>query len=541
MKYFIFVLLFLFTFAANIKAEIWHEVKKGDTLFNISKRYQVPLWKVKEANHLKGSKVKIGENLLIPKEEAKPSPYPEKEETVPEKKPPPKVKTGENLLILKEVPKEEAKPSPYPEKEKIDLSEEKLLPKELIAVKKRVSLDFKDAEIGNVLRVIAEIGHLNIITSKEVAGKVTLKLVDVPLEQILDVILKTNNLGMERIGPVVRIVTLEELKKLEELEPLETRSLLVENADVKDLLAEPKIQTLLSKRGNISFDPRTNKLIITDVKKRVEEIVSLIVTELDTPTYQVSIEARIVQASTDFSRELGIQWGGKFVSRDKDFTVTGGGVGATTGTQPTTPQTGGVGLSGENLTVNLPAAVGPGAGGSIGFIFGEIGRDVIDLQLSALESEGKLKIISSPKVVTLDGKEAVIKQGTRIPYETVSEKGTQTEWVDAVLELTVTPYITPDKKRVRMKIKATKNSPSTLSVKGVPAVDTRETTTEVVVGDGKTIVIGGIYETTQTTAVSKVPLLSRIPLLGLLFKRSTKIEKKTELLIFLTPGVLKKT
>ena len=197
-------------------------------------------------------------------------------------------------------------------------------------------------------------------------------------------------------------------------------------------------------------------------------------------------------------------------------------------------------LSGQNYVVNLPAAVGPGSGGAIG-IMGRIGGSILELQLSAREQTGEAKVISSPKVVTLDGKEATIQQGTSIPYETVSEAGTQTEWVDATLKLTVTPYVTPDAQHVRMKIDLSKNRPNTAitSAHGVPSMEKREAETEVLVEDGETVVIGGIYETSSSRRHAVVPWLHRIPLLGHLFRRTYRDLNRTELLIFITPRILK--
>jgi len=410
----------------------------------------------------------------------------------------------------------------------------------------RITLDFKGADIRDVLRLVAEAQGWNLVLDEGVKGRITLRLRDVPWEQALKVILDNRGLGVERIDNILHIAPLGKLRKKEELEPLVTKFLVVRHAKVEELLG--KLNKFKSPRGILDCDPRTNTLIVTDVAAKVRRIEEVL-RSLDRPTYQVQIEARVVQASTSFVRELGVQWGGSYAWR-RGVITGGGGVEQNTigGRYPTVAEpvqgTGGMAgvgaLSGQNYVVNLPAAVGAGTGGAIG-IMGRIGGSILELQLSAREDTGEAKVISSPKVVTMDGKEATIQQGTSIPYETVSDAGTQTEWVDATLKLTVTPYITPDAEHVRMKISVTKNAPNTgiTSASGVPSMDKREAETEVLVKDGETVVIGGIYETSSSRNRAVVPWFHRIPLLGHLFRHTSRDLQRTELLIFVTPRILK--
>ncbi len=432
---------------------------------------------------------------------------------------------------------------------------------------RKISLVFKDADIRDVLRVIAEVSNMNIIAGDDVKGTITIRLINVPWDQALDIILQSQGLGMVKIGNIIRIAPLDRLQKereriseakrsLEKVQDLITKLIPVNYASAKEM--EAKVKKLLSDRGSLEVDERTNTVIIKDVPAVVAEAEKLI-ESLDLQTPQVLISARIVEVQDRYTRELGIQWGGGFESSPRYGNSTGLFFPNTINMFGTVPQGAGGGGGGggggaggggagamavgvpQNLfAVNLPAAVGMGTGGAIGFVLGSINNSaILDLRLSALESTGKGKVISSPKILTLDNREAEIKQGISIPYETVSQSGTQTQFVDATLSLKVTPHITADRS-VIMKIKIAKNAPNEAlrSAGGVPSIDKKEARTEILVRDGETAVIGGIYKIDKSESLSGVPLLSRIPLIGWLFRKKARADSKTELLVFITPKIV---
>jgi type IV pilus assembly protein PilQ len=371
----------------------------------------------------------------------------------------------------------------------------------------------------------------------------------------LDIILKSKGLGQLRDGNVIRVDTNANIAKLQDdeakakeslikAEDLSTRIISVNYSKAQSISAT--LKKSLSPRGDITVDEGTNTLIVKDIPKNLDEV-SRLVKILDRQTPQVLIEARIVVANTSFARDLGIQWGaaGANQSGNNRFGLFAGPTGGF-GTEipdptnqasasiPTPPPSG--------FAVNLPAAGTAGPIGNLGFTWGKIvGRPLtLDLRISAGETKGTTKLLSSPKVVTLDNKEAVIQQGESIPFETVSQSGTQTQFIDATLNLTVTPHITPDGS-VIMKIKATKNAIGTFrsARTGAPSIDKREATTEVLVKDGETTVLGGILESSQGKTIEGVPWLQNIPVLGWLFKRQSRSETNNELLIFITPTIVK--
>ncbi|NJD63554.1 MAG: type IV pilus secretin PilQ, partial [Deltaproteobacteria bacterium] len=306
---------------------------------------------------------------------------------------------------------------------------------------------------------------------------------------------------------------------------------------------QPKIKDLLSEGGKIQIDDRTNTIVIRDLQRNVEQARELIA-KLDTATPQVLIEARIVEVDTTFSRELGVQWGGSFSGtsgatklgvsgiQDANGAFLPGSPVTATGQRPFSPT-----APPPTFAVNLPAPSGLGAGGGISF---GILRDNLrlDLSLSALEASQKGRVISSPKVITIDNKEATIEQGTQIPYSTVSASGTNTQFVDATLSLKVTPHITPDG-GVIMKLEAKNDSQGEVGASGQPAINKKKATTEVLVRDGETAVIGGILQINRTENQSAVPWLSKIPILGYLFRHDSTSSTNRELLIFITPKILK--
>lgn len=413
---------------------------------------------------------------------------------------------------------------------------------------KRVSFEFKDIDIQNLLRVIAEISKKNIVVADDVSGKVTIRLRNVPWDQALDLVLRTKALGKEEFGNIIRIAPLKTLeeearlrqerkKSLQQQEDLMVNLIPVNYAVAGDMAA--RVKDVLSERGSVTVDQRTNVLIVKDVRSNTERARSL-VRSLDTQTPQVLIESRIVEANTSFSRSLGVQWGGQARAGQatgnstglifpNNVAVTGGVAGAAPGL-PDNP----------NFAVNLPVGVGQGVGGAMGFTFGSAGGALqLNLRLSAAENEGTVKTISAPKVTTLDNNTARISQGVSIPFSQTSAQGVNTTFVEARLSLEVTPHITQDGS-VLMSINASNNQPdpSSTGANGQPSIQRKEANTQVLVKDGDTTVIGGIYVRRGATQVNAVPFLSRIPVLGLLFKNNSEVDTRQELLIFITPRIL---
>ena len=416
---------------------------------------------------------------------------------------------------------------------------------------RKISLDFKDADIHNILRLVAEISNLNIIAGDDVKGKMSLRLVDVPWDQAFDIILKTNGLGKVQEGNVVRIMPVSKIKQeneellasrkaKEKLEDLEIKLLPVNYATASSL--ESQVKGLLSDRGSVTVEARTNTLIIKDIPANIKKAVDLI-TQLDTQTPQVLIEARIVEAQSNFARDLGVQWGAATSTTSKDKFNTAFGSTSTTATSPpvTLLSSGGAFATQQNYAVSLPASGSAGPLGAMGFSFGKLVGDafLLDLRISAGEKNGLTKTISRPRITTLDNKEAKISQGDSVPFETTSSSGTQTSFIDATLELTVTPHITPDGS-VSMKIKASRNSIGSFrSAAGTPSISKKEASTEIIVKSGETAVIGGIVVSDESNASSGIPWLKEIPILGWLFKNKSTADSQTELLIFITPNIVK--
>lgn len=400
----------------------------------------------------------------------------------------------------------------------------------------RVSLDLKEADLPNVLRLFSDIAGVNVLVTDDVKGRVTLRLIDVPWDQALDIILKTNNLGMEWVGNVIRISTLERLQREKEaraktieaaeiVQPVVTELIPISYSKASDLV--PKAKELLSPKGGITVDERTNTLIVKDIPERIERIKGL-VSQLDSQTPQVLIDAKIVEATTDFRRELGISWGGRYETRwqGEEFKVSGGSEGTMKEVQA------------ADYIVNLPAAVGVGSGGAIDVFLG-LSKGYIEARISALESKGLGEVISSPRVVTLDHTEAYIEQGIRIPYLKYTTEGTvSTEFIDATLKLTVTPHVTADG-HVKLDIECAKETPDwSRLVQGQPTVKKSRAKTQVMVRDGEVIVLGGIYEYSKANQTSGVPFLKDVPLLGWLFKSKAGSEERKELLIFISPKIV---
>ena len=401
---------------------------------------------------------------------------------------------------------------------------------------KKISLDFQDAEIADIIRLIAEVSQLNIVLSDDVKGKMTLKLVSVPWDQALDVILKMNILGQFRDGNIIVISTLSSISQRQDEEARAKESgikaedrvtkVISLNYSTADTLIEP-LRKLLSPRGDITVDKRTNTVIIKDIVGNMEDVIRM-ARVLDTRTPQVSIEARIVQVSPKFNRSLGVQWGGSYKDVSDNNLI-----------QVSNPLPGTLfGVPQPSFAVNLPAS---SSLGGLGFTFGRFTDNplALDLRLSAGESQGMTKVVSTPKVTVLDNQEAKIQQGESIPFSTLSNAGTQTIFVDASITLSVTPHISADGGIV-MKINVTKNAPGELRAGAAgPSIFKKEATTNVLVLDRETIVIGGIQETTEVESISGIPFLSKIPILGWLFKNKESRKEDSELLVFLTPRLVK--
>ena len=438
----------------------------------------------------------------------------------------------------------------------------------------KISLDFKDADIHNIFRLIAEVSNLNIITTDDVKGKVTIRLVNVPWDQALDVILTTKNLIKMEEGNVLRITTLDSVRKDREEKQKEEETLLktrdtklkleepwrkilkvnyAKAEDIQKLLLEKKDEGkgFLSPQGSVKADKRTNTLIIQDVRNNLEEIEQLI-KELDSATPQVLIEARVVQAQTNFARSLGVQWGGSYNQTPGGkwaWGLTGNNPGAAPGwgfspggTTPTgTPIPPSNISMPPNFLVNFPANVANTLVGGMGISFGKLTGSLVnlDLRLQLGETDGQTKVIARPKLATLDNTKAHIKQGELIPYETTSQAGTQVQFIDAVLLLEVTPHVTPDG-AIKMIVKITRDARGSFrtQINQVPSVDKREASTEVLVKDGETIVIGGIYESENSETTQGIPWFMKLPVLGWLFKAEDTLNIRRELLIFITPTIL---
>jgi type IV pilus assembly protein PilQ len=427
----------------------------------------------------------------------------------------------------------------------------------------RLTLNFQDIETRAVLQLLADTSNLNIVVSDTVQGNVTLRLQNVPWDQALDILLTTKGLDMRRNGSVIIVAPAEEiaareraelaaLQEIQTLEPLRSEFIQVNYAkagDLATLIGSSGQNPLISERGSVAIDERTNTLLVQDTSDRLANIRRL-VTTLDIPVRQVQIESRIVIVNDDYSRELGVRFGSTIVkenSSDGLVSVTGGSTGSdvivgsgldnlnTNGTPfPVT-----VPSINDRFNVNVPVA-NPVGRVALAILDSDY---LLDLELSALQTEGKGDIISAPRIVTANQREASIEQGVEIPYQESSSSGaTTTQFRPAVLSLTVTPQVTPDD-RIIMDLLVTKDSVGELvaSATGgfVPSIDTRSVSTQVLVNDGETVVLGGIYETESRETVNKVPFLGDVPGLGVLFRARSQTNNKAELLIFVTPKILR--
>ncbi len=423
----------------------------------------------------------------------------------------------------------------------------------------RLSLNFQNIEVRAVLQLIADFTGVNMVTSDSVQGNVTLRLKNVPWDQALDIILKTKGLAKRQKGNVMLVAPTAELaaqekleleaeKQVVELAPIISETIQVNYAKAEELILilEKKGNSLVSERGNIAVDPRTNKILVQDTANNIDAIVAL-VEELDIPIRQVLIESRIVLVTTNYSKDLGVKFG---VSTERSSGNTQLGVSGDLGSASQAAV--GIAPGSNGLNVDLPVA---GAAGSIGLAFARLPfGTLLDLELSAAEAEGQTDIISSPKVITSNQHKATIRSGTEIPYLESSQSsgdpndptsGTSTQFTvsfkEAVLELDVTPQITPDD-RVNLDLVIKKDSPDYANAQfsvGGPPIFVNSVETRVLVDNGETIVLGGVYERTKTNQVTRVPLLGDLPLIGWLFRATEEEDDKSELLIFVTPKIVK--
>ncbi|MBT9559027.1 MAG: type IV pilus secretin PilQ, partial [Myxococcales bacterium] len=416
----------------------------------------------------------------------------------------------------------------------------------------KINLSIKDADIQQVLTFLAREGGVNIVTGQAVQGTVTVHLKDVPWDLALDMVLKSQGLdyveedGVYRVALAEAIRTefeaeVEKRKKMNELRQLVVKLVSVNYADAEQISAQ--VKGVLSEKGTVTVDARTNTLIIKDVEEHVlagEDIVR----RLDTQTPQVLIEARIVEASSNFTEDIGIQWGGNYTASPAFGNETGlvfpAIVGFSGAADDSTSPVTGLLQDQPKFAVNLPAAVGAGSGGGIALTLGSLtGAGNLNLRLTAAEERGQLKIISSPRIATLDNNQATIRQGISIPISVVSSLGVNTQFFNAELALQVTPQVTQDG-NVNLAVNITKNEPnfSQTGANGNPTIERKEATTQLLVRDGDTAVIGGIYTRNASQDFKKVPVLADIPFLGWLFKNRTVVDKRTELILFITPRII---
>ncbi|MGK0271013.1 MAG: type IV pilus assembly protein PilQ [Cocleimonas sp.] len=414
---------------------------------------------------------------------------------------------------------------------------------------KKLSLNFQDIEVRSVLQLLADFTDKNIVVSDSVAGNITLRLKDVPWDQALDIVLESKGLAMRANGNVIWVAKATELeakeqrelqsfKRKQALEPLITEYIPVNYAKAADMLELIQSDaggenSAISARGHASVDARTNTFIIRETPSRVAEIKNLI-ESLDVPVRQVSVESRIVIATDEFSKELGARFG---VTAFGNKAATSGTIGSTNSMINDLAGGGDVGVPSvtDRLNVNMPVINNQAGRFAFSLLSGDY---LLDLELSALQAENKGEIISTPRVVTADKKKALIEQGVEIPYLEASSSGAATvSFKKAVLSLEVTPQVTPDE-HVIMDLKVNQDTVGTIFA-GVPSINTREVNTQVLVDNGQTVVLGGVHEEVNQANVSKVPVLGDVPVLGRLFRTDVDSDQKRELLIFVTPKIMK--
>jgi len=412
----------------------------------------------------------------------------------------------------------------------------------------KLSLNFQDIEVRSVLQLIADFTGLNLVASDTVGGSITLRLQNVPWDQALDLILKTKGLDKRQIGNVLLVAPADEIAAREKLE-LETNKQIAELAPVRldiiqvnyakaaDIVALIKEdEELISDRGFVSSDVRTNTISVRETAEKLDEIRRLVST-WDVPVRQVSIEARIVRAQTNVAEDLGVRWGGAAYDISGDNIFSAGG--SLDGVQDARDSAATPGTFQTSFPGALAVDLGVTGDGASSFAIGWGSDDfLVDLELSALESDGQAEVVSQPRVVTADRQTASIKSGEEIPYQEASSSGaTSVSFKEAVLSLEVTPQITPDDKII-MDLVVNQDSRGEVTA-GIPSINTNEVTTQVLVGNGETVVLGGIFQSEVATQTTKTPFLGDIPYLGRIFKRTEHIDERSELLIFITPKIIK--
>ena len=417
----------------------------------------------------------------------------------------------------------------------------------------KLSLNFQDIEIRSVLQLIADFTDLNLVASDTVAGRITLRLKNVPWDQALDIIMKTKGLDKRQVGNVLMIapaaelaarekLELESRQQISELAPLRTEFIEVKYASASEIFnlfqGSGENEGILSARGSVIVDERTNSIILTETTAKINEF-RLVLEKLDVPVRQVLIEARIVTASSNFSESMGIRWGGLGFGSYNDgslLTQTGGSLTTVGEVRDSIAAGGPVSFtSPDHLIVDLGIGNPDATAFAIGFVDEKF---LLELELSALESEGSAEVIARPKVITADKQLASISSGVQIPYQEASSSGaTSVSFIDAVLGLDVTPQITPDN-RIIMELEIRQDTVGAV-FNGVPSINTNTIKTQVLVDDGETIVLGGIFTTQTTESVTKTPFIGDLPYVGRFFRRNTKSDQKQELLIFITPRIIK--
>ena len=420
---------------------------------------------------------------------------------------------------------------------------EKLRADKNVYVGERLSLMFQDIEVRAVLQIIAQHTGLNLVASDTVRGNLTLRLQNVPWDQALDIILKTKGLDKRIDGNVMLVAPAQEIaarekaeleasQQVAELAPLRTELIQVNYAKASEVATLLKAQenSLLSDRGSVTVDERTNSLLVKDTSDKLAEVRDL-VSELDIPVRQVQIESRIVTASSGWTEEIGVQWGATKIR--SEATISG----SLPASNDLNAQIGdGEANLSDTLNVSLPVA---NPAGSFGISYANLSKGLLlDLELSALENENRGEVIASPRVITANQKEASIEAGEEIPFQNATSSGaTSVQFKKAVLSLTVTPQITPDD-RIILDLTVTQDTRGEATAQG-PAINTQQVTTQVLVDNGQTVVLGGIYQQRTNRDETKVPLLGDIPWLGWLFRTQSDVRAKQELLIFVTPKILK--
>jgi type IV pilus assembly protein PilQ len=417
----------------------------------------------------------------------------------------------------------------------------------------RLTIDLKDADLHNLMRLFAQAGNVDIVVPDEVQAKITVKLTQVPWREAMEVVLASKGYWYKQVGRIIRVAKKDELIAEDEEEAKrhqhavqqetpETEVFTLNYAKADDMLKQ--VQALVSPRGKVILDTRTNSLVITDISGNRAAMLALL-RRLDSQTPQIQIEARVVEARSTFAREIGVQWGYSAIASAVTGNPTGlvfpstiGTAGGATdaqtnsaGTQTTTP----------NFAVNLPAPAGTGSGGAIGFTFGSVGGNFnIALRLSAAEEVGTVRIVSAPKIMVLNNLTATISQGVSIPISVVSATGVQTQFVPADLSLKVTPHVSQRDCSIVLETNVKKNEADFVNTgaRGDPSILRKEANTTLLMGDGETTVIGGIYTRNEGVSYKKVPFFADIPIIGWFFRSKSESDDRTEVLIFLTPKIV---